>query len=1100
MKDTYSIYYKSIVIILLLVLIVRPVKSQGIENVKIKFSTTKLSLKKALDELNALPEINIVYSNSEDYSKINIQFHSNTTTVKEAFKIIQEQAPIDIVLNNNHIIVKKRKLKESYQLKGAVKDAETNESLVAATILMPGTNRVFLTGNTGEFSKQLSPGQYTVIVKYLGYKDKQIGINLYNDTEISIGLEAAQLEIAMVNVTSQKKLYGDMETGRTIETIEAKQIGQLNVNNPSDILQGRINGVWATNTSGAPGDHQKVRIRGINSLFGSAEPLYIVDGVPVPTVNFRSLGIADLNIHDIESVTVLKDASSTALYGYLGANGVIIIDTKKGGGEKKINFQVKHGFQWMDKRYPLMGTKDFIATYQMSDTILGTHYVLKDPAEPKYKPRYPEYSNKLNDIDWQDEIFKNGKIKEVQLSGQGSFKTIDYYMSGNYFQHQGIIENVSYKKYSFTSNFSKVFKNKLSVHFNYKTSHQANNNNLDCYQGNSLIYRGVAAEPALKTTPTELKHLDGRTHLNENTPNNILSVSHLNTFFVILNYSRIQKANLNSANLLLKYPIFDNLYFNASTSIALRNYTFNTDIFSKVQQSIEKFTTVSQQYNLAYSKNLGNHEFKLTSGVKLYKDKGDWENDIIKTIITESGKANGSAEEIFPRESMSRYGESGSVGRITNSIIGNLSYNFNKKYFISLVANYDHLVEGRHVNVTNFFPSVALSWDMSREFGLNKMEKLDYFNVYANWGQSGNYPLNSLSNDLYNQNSYINSFDTTLKGLYVQSFANRQLKHEKTTEYNLGSEVSLFKNRVIFSVDYYFKTNSDLIMQRYIPYYYGGGFQYTNVGAMENEGLEYTIDLIPISTKNLTWHAKFGYSLNNQYIRKLNDSINLDFREADILYPDFEVKENEKIGAIYGYKLVGKWTEEDDRASNNMYAQYAGLKYVNNDTSNNSIDENDKTIIGNSTPDFTWNFYNSVTYKNFELTFLINAVIGVDKYNSTKAGTYIKGANREIRPIIAAGSTYHKSAVYYESSAFIEDASYVRLRSLTLTYSPTKKIFDEFFAKFSVSFENLVNLTKYSGYDPEATIYTGNNFSENAIDRGAFPLPRSMYFTIGLTF
>ena len=1079
-------------------------ENKEILQTKLTFEKNEYEVKDLLDYIITNYNINIVYDNANKELKGKISIPKTTITLKQVLEILCNDLPFQYVVKRDYIILQPRKLSAFYEIKGIVTDS-LNRPLEAASLFIQGKAKGSITKANGEYLLKLPPGEYRLYCMYMGYETQNIMLNLYNNRINNFTLIEEKNAIPEVKITSQKKLYGNLKIGRTIETIEAKQIEELNVNNPSDILHARVNGVWATQTSGAPGDHQKIRIRGINSLFGSVEPLYIVDGVLVPTVNLRSLGITDLNVHDIESVTVLKDASSTALYGYMGGNGVVIIDTKK-GGEKKINFSTKQGFQWFNNFYNLMDTKNFLKTFYTSDKLFYTEFYIR---RPNVSPKYPSYSWFLDDINWQDVIFQPGNIKEYQLSGQGNIKTFDYYISGNYFEHTGIVVNSSYKKYSLSTNISKVFNSKLSAQINYKTCHQNNNNNLDSYLGNSLIYRGINAEPEY-TSAEEYINMNNRFYLlNQNIyePNPyalITSAQLKNKYspqYVIDNYERIQKINFHSVNFMAKYRFLNDFYFNASSSISFRDYTFKTDVDENYLLSNEGYIILSQQYNLAYSRQIKEHEFKLTSGVKLYKDNINWKVDSAYGDFLEGENEYEPIEEIYLKGSMSRYGEKGSIRRSINSIIGHLSYNYNKKFFISLVANYDHLIEGRNVEVTDLFPSVAINWDISREYWFRQIKSLEYFNIYANWGHSGNYALNSLSNDLYNKNIYPYSNDSEDQGYYIKNLSNHNLSHEKITEFDIGTELSLFQNRAKININYFFKTNSDLLLQRDIPYYYGGGTQFVNIGIMKNNGREYSVDLIPVKTSNFNWHIKLGYSKNNQYIKQLADTNILKFNKLDLLYPDFIIKEGGQVGSIYGYKIIGRITKEDNLGLDRVGEALYQIKYLNPDSSNLKINEDDKVIIGNSIPDFTWNFYNTFSYKNFELYFLIHAVIGVDKYNATKAATYITGTNWDVNTIIINNKDrYNASSLYYESDAFIEDASFIRFKMLTLSYSPKKVFFNHVSAKFSVSIENLVTITKYSGYDPEATIFTDNNFSDNAIDRGAYPIPKSMYFSIGFTF
>ena len=476
------------------------------QEIEIKFSQSILTIKQALDEISKLPDVDVVYNGKEPYLKIRLTLPIKPVSVQQALDLIRKQAPVDFIFSNEHIIVKNRILKESYQLRGMVKDIKSHEALVAANVYIPGTKQGVVTDDSGWFALELPPGNYELEFRYIGYKHKRINVNLYEDKIIQVLLEETQQKIDEVSIIGTMGEIEDLETGRPIEHIESKTINQLNTNVVNDALHGRVTGVWATKVSGAPGDHNRIRIRGINSIFASADPLYVVDGMIIPLVNLKTLGIADLNSHDVENMTVLKDASSTALYGYMGGNGVILVETKKGGGETRFNFSVKKGIQWLSKRYSLLNAEDFYNTLELSDELINTPFYTVYPyaRPPKYE-LYPYYrdslGNTLGSDDFQEELFQRGNIAEFQLSGQGSIKMIDYYLSGNYYTHKGIITNTGYDKYTFTANLSKRIREKLSLRLLYKGSWQENNNNIDNYLGNRLIYKAISYEPAYRFTP-----------------------------------------------------------------------------------------------------------------------------------------------------------------------------------------------------------------------------------------------------------------------------------------------------------------------------------------------------------------------------------------------------------------------------------------------------------------------------------------------------------------------------------------------------------------------------------------------------------------------
>jgi TonB-dependent starch-binding outer membrane protein SusC len=1082
----------------------------NLQTIEVKFTTTRMNVKQALDELSQIPDISIIYGSKEGYLKLNILFSSKKMNLEKALEEIKSQVPVEIVFNNNHIILKVKELKSNYLIHGAVHDAKTHEPLIAATILLQGTTTGTFTDNFGNFHFNAKPGVYQLIYRYMGYEEKQVTINLFQDIDLDLFLEVTHNQINEVKVTGNYHELEPIEKGRPIEKIESKAIEKLNTNDVNDALHGTINGVWTTKVSGAPGDHNKVRIRGISSIFGSTDPLYVVDGVFVPVVNFKTLGISDLNTHDINSITVYKDASSTAMYGYLGGNGVVIIETKKGGGKTQYNASVKVGAQQFTKRYDLMNSEMFYSTLDSADKKLGTSFYKRDPANYIFE-KYPYYRDSLGNTigydNFQDELFKTGILNEYQLSAQGGNKGIDYYISGNYYNHNGVITNSNYNKYTLTANLSKVIGDKLSLRLLYKGSHQVNKNNLDNYMGNSVILKGINFEPGYRTTPDSFLTKWQRLYCNDY---NSASVNLLSNNLISpdkLFYEQLkQKTEIdNSVNLIGFYCFNRELSARATLSLSFKDITYSSFIPTrtggneKFLRSRENFAIIHNQYDLFYEKKLKNQEINLSLQYRNYNDNVYWKVDSIRNIDLEGLTID---NDIYLRGSNAIFGEKGSVIRSINSIILSAGYNYKRKYFISLIANYDHIKEGYYVNRSELFSSVAINLDLAKEKILHLPAWVNSCNLFINWGQSGNYPLNSLSNDLYATNSKYSAGDEIARAVYISNLANHHITHEKVTEANYGIDIDLLNNRVKLSADYYQKKNSNLLVQRSIPLYYGGGTIFENIGEMKNSGLELSLEIVPFDKKNLYWSSRAGFSTNHQLITKLFDGQSINFNNTDILYPDFYARENETLGSITGYHYMGSWANlSDEQKASKKYVQKLGIAYLKIDSLHlTNLGEYDKTIIGNSIPDFTFNWINFFEFKNFSCDMLWYGVIGLDKYNATSASTYIAGTNRKVSDFVNQNLRGILNGVFYESSYFIEDASFIRLKTLSFTFKQPQKIKSIISLSYTLSFENLITLTHYGGYDPEATIYTDNNFTDNAMDRGAYPNPQGIYFTINLTF
>jgi TonB-dependent starch-binding outer membrane protein SusC len=974
-----------------------------------------------------------------------------------------------------------------FSIKGGVREEMTGEMLVGVNVYFKNTNIGTVTDSNGEFFLSVKPGKDTLVISCIGYETKEIIINPARNQAINIVLAPAEIKIGEVKITTQRKFFGNMVYGRDIPLIDAKEIEKQFTSNASDILHARVAGVWATKTSGAPGDHQKIRIRGQNSIFSSAEPLYVVDGVPVPIVNLSSLGIADLNVHDIQSVTVLKDASSSALYGFQGGNGVILIDTKQ-GGKNEINFTSNAGVQWFDNYYDYMSSKDFIATLDLAYNNLNVE--LKDS--------YPAYTDSICSKDWQREIFSAGFTNEFQLSASGNQNKLRYYFSGSYLAQEGIIPISKYRRYTFLTRLNREFFKKVAIGITYRGSFQENLNNQDEYNGNRLLFEGINKPPCIECIPDSLNYDENssqprpRAYIFDYVPLNDFETPES----IIKNNNRELKLYSHNVSGFARWQIAEHLSMDFMESMMIKHSIYNSafDYYNAFLwkdsanfKSSENVMLFNHQASITYNNSFGKHEVGLVLAYRFYKDNLWWEVDSMNNTLP---------EHYYLKNSMASYGLKGSVLRSLNSYIGNLSYNYNKTFFLSVVANISQVKEGLHTNYYTLFPSVAVSWEIIQEKHLKEIRWLNHLNVYINWGQSGNYPLNGLSNDFHEDVPYTDT--ATFHYPAVSQFANHSLTHENTAETDIGIKSSFFNRRLNINASYFVKSISNQIIMRDIPYYYGGGKMYLNIGRIAVTGMELGIESIPVQTHNFTWFLKFNFSTTEDKVKKLANGEPLLFRDNDLLIPDFLIKEGDPLGNIYGYQCLGKWTPADDANKNNKYIKSHGLKYLNADSSDKILNSSDKVVIGNSIPDYTWNLSNYFQYGNFSLDLSWYAVWGVDKYNASRAAGYMTNNNREVTSYIADSILLTKT--FFESSAFIDDASFIRLKTITLGYEPDKKLFNRIGWKFSLTLENMMTFTHYRGYDPEATIFTDNNFSDNAVDRGAYPNPKGFFASFSLTF
>jgi len=997
----------------------------------------------------------------------------------------------------NMIYLKLKKLR----LSGVIEDKKTGEPIPGVNIQILGSNYGTSTDEDGKYNLKLEKGEYILIISMIGFEVEEKRIVLSDNMQLEIPLEPSIVKISEVRISRQRNFWPSMEVGRNISTIYSKKIESLNTNNAADILQASTPGVWSTQTSGAPGDHQKVKIRGINSIFGCTDPLYIIDGVAVPIVNLHSLGIADLNIHDIESITVLKDASSCAIYGYQGGNGVVIIDTKR-PDENHISFSTKYGIQRLPKKLDLMNTKDFLS-------VLDSATVNKISSVRRF---YPAYDDSLCSNEGQDAVFQDGVVNEYQLSGSGKWGKTNFFISGNYWNHEGIIVHSNYKKYTGSTKISRNVFKKLALLLNTRNSMQLNKNNLDVFNGIDLLIESINKSPLIKCTPDSfyqspfpsIAKVNGaqimpvkRTYIDysltdgkSNTPADSVMAFMDNSLQIIIHTFDVRA----------KYLLRENLFLNISSSISLRNQQFETNdrtllpyegVSLNLRSVNESYTLLNQQATFNYEKSIRKHDFQLTAGYRNYLDKAKWELSTLKEGYTSLNQNN------FLKLSLAINSQHGTTLRQIQSFSGVLNYSYNQKYYLSLVNNYETLSVSKAIHYTAIYPSASVKWDISNEKPLKSIRWLDELSVFANWGRAGNMPLNALATDVYTNYRY-NYGDTLAYGRAITQFSNHYMKPEIIEESNAGATLGLFNNRIRISGDYYVKTSKDLIIIRDIPLYYGGGRMMINIAKVSNEGREMNLDLNIADTKNVKWTTTFGISTNKLRINDIGEEDQLEFYNDDLLIPQFEIKKDEELGVIMGYQYLGEYTAEDKLLKDKRYVNVGGGKYLNKDTLNTSLNEKDMVKLGKTLPDYTWHLQNSFSFKGLSLDFLWYGVMGVSKYNGTKASTFMGATNRETLLLMSKTNKSLTNKSFYHSSYFVEDASFVRLKQVTLAYLFPKKIYKVADMRLALSFENFLTFTKYTGYDPESTITTDNSFSDYAVDRGAYPNPKSVYLTLKL--
>jgi TonB-linked SusC/RagA family outer membrane protein len=875
----------------------------------------------------------------------------------------------------------------------------------------------------------------------------------------------------------------------SVSTLNANAYKDQPVVNVSSALQGRVAGVSITNSSGAPGGDVKVRIRGSNSINGYNDPLIVVDGVAL-----GSMGLPDLNVNDIESMDILKDASATAIYGSRGANGVVIITTRAGkAGLVQVEY---NGFATYNKPMNQYKLLDAVAYAKLANYLEGTNVF----------PNPESFAGKSTD--WQDQLFRTGKSQSHQLSIAGGTEKSRYYISGNYIDQSGIIINTSQKKFALRSNLDSKLSDRISIGLNVFASRTNSRNNRD------IGGKGNPVMSALAWGPTEPVYDDPAQGIY----NRLASATIWPNPYMIAK-ERLSEMFTDAAviNGKLKYNITEwltlNTNFGIDKSISKTAFLNNTWVapgnLGSGQAFYESLTWQNSNVVTAHKIFNGIHDVTVTGILEETSNKASSFNANGSGLLTTTNGYNNLA-----------LNQSQSIGSAYSnwallSYVGRVSYALLNKYLFTATYRADGSSKFQHTNTKwGYFPSLGLGWRLSDESFIKNLNAFSNLKLRASWGITGSQAIPAYSTMSLLQPVYYSFGSSTLfPGYTLGNPANPNLTWEKTAQTDIGLDVALFNNRVRLVVDYYNKRTRDLLLYVPIAAYDGGGAKLQNLGKVENKGVEISLDVEVIRGKNFSWTTSLnGSTYRNKVLSLGKDSIL--YRPSigsGLINTNIQViKPGEPLGAFYLIPWTGVYQSNDNtlgfKAGDNRYID------VNQ---NGSIGYEDRKVVGDARPTFQWGFNNNLHFRDFELNVFMQGSHGNKIFNATYAA--IAAPVSDVRyPTLAEASNYwsaHNTSSttadpasktnrnFVESTKYLQDGSYVRLKNVSLSYTVDKTILRFASLRLSASGQNLFTITKYKGYDPEASSTSGSASDADAgIDLGAYPSSRTLALAVALRF
>ena len=970
---------------------------------------------------------------------------------------------------------------QTNKVSGVVSD-ETGVPLPGVNVLVKGTSSGTTTDFDGNFILNNLSTNSTLVFSYVGFETQEVVYQGQSKLNIKLKEDASALaEVVVVGYGKQSRA----EVTGAVSSIASKEIAALPVSNPEESLQGRAAGVLVVNT-GSPGSPPVVRIRGV-ATFGDNSPLYVVDGVIVG-------GLSAINPSDIDTINVLKDASTTAVYGAQGANGVIVVTTKSGkSGKPTLEFNTFTGFQVQEERYDLLNTLEYLNYANEAFGVVPNS----------------EFLTSGNNTDWQDEIYKTGLIRSYDVAYSGGGDTNKFRFSAGYLEREGIIIETGFERYSFrvNSTFEKgkfQFGQTLGLNFSKQNPELISG-------GRTLLEHAIKSAPYLPVfNSLNLGGFQGPSNSNDGqdaeNPVRVMQIGEASNRSVGI-----------LGNVYAQYEVIPGLTF--KTNVGLDYFNFNNDSFTP---SFNDNDGTHAQGFSQVNKNSGFGQVTIfTNSLNYEKTFNDVHNFEFLLLAedynsTFEGTSASSRNEITDEivqvvQNPSTTASSGSNEYNRIGYVGRVNYNYDDKYLIAASLRRDASSRFGENNRWGWFPSVAVGWNIANESFLADTS-INNLKLRGSWGISGNdkignYLFSATLNSIYTYP--IN--DQAAVGTTSAGLANADLKWEENEQINIGLDFGLLNNKVTGSVEYFKSTSEDLLVFLPTATSLGnpsGGLT-QNAGSVESSGFEFVLGYR--DTKgDFTWSAdlNLGTTSNNTISTAgLDELVGGNFENENIT----RVAEGESLFHFYGLVTDGIYQNQAEveavfTANPGQTTVRPGdirFKDLNGD---GDITTDDRAIIGNPFPDLTYGLNFNATYKNLDFNMFINGIQGRDVYNTNifdlegmprlfNAGTNV--LNRwqqegDITNVPRAGGAPQNLAV---SDRFVEDGSYARLRNVTVGYTLPDNFSGNMFSKFRLylSAQNLLTITNYSGLDPE--VANGNSFNFG-IDRGGYPQPKT--FLLGL--
>ncbi len=966
-------------------------------------------------------------------------------------------------------------------VQGVVKD-QTGETVIGASVMEKGTTNGTITGIDGDFSLNMSSNG-TLVVSFVGYKTQEVQVKGQKQLQVVLSEDAEMLdEVVVIGYGTMKK--SDL-TG-AVSSIGNKDIKDSPVSNLGQAIQGKISGVQIVD-AGKPGDNVSIKIRGLGSI-NNCDPLVVIDGVPT------DLGLSSLNMADVERLDVLKDASATAIYGSRGANGVVMITTKRGTeGKGKLAVSANYSFQNATNVPSLLNAAQYAE--------LSNDMMVNSGRNPN-----PEWANPSElgaGTDWMDELLRTGVMQNYTVSYSGGNEKSHYYVSGGFLDQSGIVKSVNYRRFTFQSNSDaqvlKWLKFSNNITFSADTKKSGSYNIGDALK--ALPIYPVKNEDGSWSGP------DGNSEWYGSTRNPIgpteLNKSQTDGYNFL--------ANLTAELTFTKWLKFKSTFGYDAKFWFIDNFTpkYNwkptpTEETSRYKSDNKSFTYLWDNYFLFDHTFAEKHRVGLMAGMSAQWNTNDYLNAQKNVFMFDNVHEMDNGEEMYA------IGGNETEWALL-SYMARVNYSYEDRYLLTATIRRDGSSRFGKKHRWGTFPSESVAWRASQEKWFPKNDYINDLKVRAGYGVTG-------SQASVGNYSYLASYNTSVypfgissgnqTALVSSTLANPYIHWEEVAQTNIGFDASLFNSRVMFSFDAYLKETRDMLVKASIPI--TSGFEdttttYTNAGKVRNQGIEMSLHTINL-TGELGWETNLTATYNKNKIKDLNSDVPYYINQINNSYVTMLAKDY-PINVFYGYVTDGIFQNQSEVNTHAVQpgAEPGDIRFrdLNND---GVINDSDRTVIGNPNPSWLFSMNNSLSYKGFELSVFLQGIAGNKIYNANNIdNTGMAAAYNQTTDVLKrwqgeGTSNSMPRAVFGDpnqntrvSDRFVENGSYLRLKNITLSYTFPKQWLQKAQienARLSLSCENVATITGYSGFDPEVGI--------NGIDQNRYPISRT--FSLGLNF